>query len=178
MKEKLVTVRKVMTVLLIAWMFLPWLKYEVGNDWFSTGTSFSGFTMIGQTFISLLLFVMPVIMLIAIFVPQKDKHLKALFMICPIAGIVITVLLGIFIPIYIEPDISYSFVSQDFSWGIGLWLTIIYYAAIFAITMIIELNLNKESFKGDGFKSVAKQSIDAVKSSAKELTDEAKNIKK
>ena len=164
MKEKLVTVRKVMTVLLIAWMFLPWLKYEVGNDWFSTGTSFSGFTMIGQTFISLLLFVMPVIMLIAIFVPQKDKHLKALFMICPIADI--------------EPDISYSFVSQDFSWGIGLWLTIIDYAAIFAITMIIELNLNKESFKGDGFKSVAKQSIDAVKSSAKELTDEAKNIKK
>lgn len=185
MKNGLLIGRKILTVVLVVLMFLPWLTYGASAGGITASTSFSGFTMIGQSFVSLLLFVMPGAMIVAMFVPEKGKHLKALYMVCPIVGIIITILLGILVPIFIKTGVSVSGVSEHCSWGIGLWLTIVDYIAIFVITLIVELNLNKDSLKGDGIKNLAKQSVDAVKNSTKELTaeakkmaDESKNIKK
>ncbi|MGN0480716.1 MAG: hypothetical protein ACI4EV_04030, partial [Lachnospiraceae bacterium] len=161
--------RKVMSVLLVVFLFLPWLRYEASGGGVTAGVSFSGFTMIGQFFVSLLLFVMPAAIIVAMFLPEKIKNIKALYMVCPPIGIVIAVLIGIIAPLYLKSGVDVSGVSEKCIWGIGLWLTIVDYVLIFVSTIAIELNITKDSLKGDGFKNVAKQSLDAVKNSAKEL---------
>lgn len=180
MKNTLVIGRKILTGLLVVFMFLPWLSYEAGVDGYAdltAGASFSGFTIIGQSYIALLLYVIPAVLIISMFMPGKEKLLNAVFVVGPVVGAVITILLGIMVAAYMESGVSFEGVSEKCTWGIGIWLTIIDYIVMYISSMVIELSITKESFNGDGIKNIAKQSVGVFKSSFKDICDEVKKLK-
>lgn len=160
-------VRKILSVLTVLFLFLPWIvcKTKMSGGGVSSSSSSSE---IGIKVIVTLL--VPIALVLTIFLSTKHEKWKALYLYAPIAGVVITVLVGLF---YRPGDTGASAggvsASVDFSWGIGLWLTLIDYVAIFGLSLFMQLKGSNTSLKEDGIKNVAKRSVSEMKNSAMEL---------
>ena len=165
-------IRKVLSVLTVLFLFLPWIVVNGSVSAVGVSSSASESEIGIKTIIALLI---PIVLVVTIFLGSKNEKWNVLFLYAPIAGVIITVLIGIFYrPSGFKMSSSAGVsASASFSWGIGLWLTLIVYIAIFVITLIIRLNISKESLKKDGIKGIASKSVNELKNSAFEIRDGA-----
>ena len=171
MKEIMKLARVILTFLLIVCMFFKWLHYDASSSGYSSGFSLSGFAMIGQSLISILLLVIPVVFIGIQFNSSFEKYQKAIFPLGSVVGIVITLLMGWLVPKFLTL-VSVDGVSQECTWGIGLWLTIIDYVLIFIVSLIIDFNISKENMEKNGVSGMVKNVKKEMSESVTSLVDE------
>ncbi len=169
-------IRKILSVLTVLFLFLPWIvadsSAKAGGISASSSESEIGFKTIFAI-------IVPVVLVLTIFLGTRDEKWNVLFLYAPIAGVIITILIGIFYsPGSFEASSKVVSSSTHLYWGIGLWLSLIVYIAIFVITLIIRLKISKESLKEDGIKGIAVQSVNELKNSAFEIRDGVSDIGK
>ncbi len=162
-------IRKILSVLTVLFLFLPWIvadsSAKAGGISASSSESEIGFKTIFAI-------IVPVVLVLTIFLGTRDEKWNVLFLYAPIAGVIITILIGIFYsPGSFEASSKVVLSSTHLYWGIGLWLSLIVYIAIFVITLIIRLKISKESLKEDGIKGIAVQSVNELKNSTASIMD-------
>ena len=156
-------VRKVLSVLSVLCLFLPWIVVKGSAKALGVSASASDSVM-GLNLVASA--IVPVVLVVAIFLGSWNEKWNAIYLYAPIVGVVLTILLGIFYrPGGFESSSKVVSASVDYVWGIGLWLTLLDFIAIFVITLILRLKISKESLKEDGIKGVAEKSVNELKNS-------------
>ena len=156
-------VRKVLSVLSVLCLFLPWIVVKGSAKALGVSASASDSVM-GLNLVASA--IVPVVLVVAIFLGSWNEKWNAIYLYAPIVGVVLTILLGIFYrPGGFESSSKVVSASVDYVWGIGLWLTLLDFVAIFVITLILRLKISKESLKEDGIKGVAEKSVNELKNS-------------
>lgn len=156
-------IRKVLSVLSVLCLFLPWIVVKGSAKALGVSASASDSVM-GLNLVASA--IVPVVLVVAIFLGSWNEKWNAIYLYAPIVGVVLTILLGIFYrPGGFESSSKVVSASVDYVWGIGLWLTLLDFIAIFVITLILRLKISKESLKEDGIKGVAEKSVNELKNS-------------
>ncbi len=156
-------IRKVLSVLSVLCLFLPWIVVKGSAKALGVSASASDSVM-GLNLVASA--IVPVVLVVAIFLGSWNEKWNAIYLYAPIVGVVLTILLGIFYrPGGFESSSKVVSASVDYVWGIGLWLTLLDFIAIFVITLILRLKISKESLKEDGIKGIAEKSVNELKNS-------------
>ncbi len=156
-------IRKVLSVLSVLCLFLPWIVVKGSAKALGVSASASDSVM-GLNLVASA--IVPVVLVVAIFLGSRNEKWNAIYLYAPIVGVVLTILLGIFCrPGGFKSSSKVVSASVDYVWGIGLWLTLLDFIAIFVITLILRLKISKESLKEDGIKGVAEKSVNELKNS-------------
>ena len=156
-------IRKVLSVLSVLCLFLPWIVVKGSAKALGVSASASDSVM-GLNLVAPA--IVPIVLVVAFFLGSWNEKWNAIYLYAPIVGVVLTILLGIFYrPGGFESSSKVVSASVDYVWGIGLWLTLLDFIAIFVITLILRLKISKESLKEDGIKGVAEKSVNELKNS-------------
>ena len=146
-------IKKVLSALTILFLFLIWFSYEVSAYGYSEGMTVSGFATYGAD-------IAPIALIcILIFKRENNVQNNKLYLYAAIGGVVITFLTGLIYP-QIGTSVQVSGLSQKMSWGVGLWLSLIDYIVIGAISFLEIKNSDSASDVTEG----ANQFIDKISS--------------
>lgn len=184
--------RIIMSILLLVFMALTWFssttKASVESEYVDASTSasisVSGFTSISHSFLSVILFVVPIVFIALFFVPALGKFKKAVYPIGSLTGIVLVLLCGFAIKgaLAAGADAAESMgamggaeVESSSSFGVGFWLTLIDYAAILVYSLIVDFKISKASFKEQGLKGLVTSVASDVANSAASMAQDVKS---
>lgn len=181
MKNLFNYIRPILSVLLLVYLFLNWITLEVTADAFGVSSgmsdSYSGFGLLGVTYVSLLLPLIPIILLCVSFLPMLDKYKKALYPVGSIVGIIATIISMTVVSAVLGSSSGSGDISTESKgvWGIGIWLTIITYIAIIVLSLIIDFKISPQSIKEKGLKGTFTNVVGEVTSSTTALAASVKN---
>lgn len=164
-------IRIVLSVLLFVFMALTWFHFTASEEEYgmSVGADFSGFTVLSESFLAMLLFIFPIIFVVIYFIPALGKFKKAVYPIGALGGVVLTLLCGFIIKGLLSAgaDLYAGMgVEASYKFGIGLWLTVLDYVGILVYSLIVDFKVSKDSFKEQGIKGLVSSVASDVASSA------------
>ena len=162
MNSKISIIKKVLSVVTIILLFLPWFSYSASGGGAKFGFGYIGLATIGADII-------PLALIVLLIKSVDNEKTNKIYLYVSIAGVAITLLVGLLYP-EITSKFSTSAVSQKMSWSWGIWLSLLVYIALLVIS-IIGLKQGNGSVGLDGFASNSGFITQDIQGKAKDITN-------
>ena len=143
----------------------------------SYSESYSFFEATALSFSAYVLFFIPIIFLLAYFIPGLNKYGKVLYSGGSLLGLILTIIVCIYLKGTLAASASSYGVSAsvETKMGIGALLTWVDYAAIIVYSLVKDFRISKESLKSGNLKDVANSVVKDFSDAASTMTQDIKS---
>ncbi len=173
--------RIALSVLSVAFLLLPWLSVSssfelLGYSEEVQALRFTGFTLVGDSFIMVLVLLISILFIAMAFLPNLQKHRKVIYLLGSVIAILLMLIESFRIGFSLDSGVKELGVKITVNRGIGFWLSLLSYLGIIVATLVFDFKMSKEVLKEKGFKAAFSEVAGQVTNSASEMASSIKNI--